>query len=205
MFLPLLLATLATAPVAPLRPLPRSIDRAAVAVILAGRVTDSTGRPIVDARVTVLEANRSTTTDAEGRFRIGGIPEGTYGISIAAIGFRPRVYRLALTGATTTLEAKLLPTVVELATIQTTATPRTVATPPSAWCRWMLAVPVVERRPRATSVAPDSSNSRRRFRSPPRSMSSRPPPGIARLPLIATRVDPIRWNGVAVGSSAGSS
>lgn len=123
MFLPLLLATLATAPVAPLRPLPRSIDRAAVAVILAGRVTDSTGRPIVDARVTVLEANRSTTTDAEGRFRIGGIPEGTYGISIAAIGFRPRVYRLALTGATTTLEAKLLPTVVELATIQTTATP----------------------------------------------------------------------------------
>ncbi|MBP9899315.1 MAG: carboxypeptidase regulatory-like domain-containing protein, partial [Gemmatimonadales bacterium] len=123
MFLPLLLASLATAPVAPLRPLPRSIDRAAVAVILAGRVTDSTGRPIVDARVTVLEANRSTTTDAEGRFRIGGIPEGTYGISIAAIGFRPRVYRLALTGATTTLEAKLLPTVVELATIQTTATP----------------------------------------------------------------------------------
>jgi iron complex outermembrane receptor protein len=123
MFLPLLLASLATAPVAPLRPLPRSTDRAAVAVILAGRVTDSTGRPIVDARVTVLEANRSATTDAEGRFRIGGIPEGTYGISIAAIGFRPRVYRLALTGSTTTLEAKLLPTVVELATIQTTATP----------------------------------------------------------------------------------
>ncbi len=123
MFFPLLLASLAITPVAPHRVTAGPVDRLIGAVILTGRVTDSAGTPLVEARVSVLEANRSTTTDAEGRFRIGGLPEGTYGISISAIGFRPRVYRLTLSGSTTTLEAKLLPTVVELATIQTTATP----------------------------------------------------------------------------------
>ncbi len=123
MLFPLLLASLATAPVVPRHIVAHSVDHLVGAVVLAGRVTDTLGQPIVEARVVVLEANRSTTTDAEGRFRIGGIPEGTYGISIAAIGFRPRVYRLTLSGATTTLEARLLPSVVELAAIQTTATP----------------------------------------------------------------------------------
>jgi|CXWL01.1.fsa_nt_gi outer membrane receptor protein involved in Fe transport len=123
MLFPLLLVTLATAPVAPHSVVLAAANRAVGSVVLAGRVTDSTGQPIVEARIIVLEANRSTTTDAEGRFRIGGIPEGTYGISIAAIGFRPRVYRITLNGTTTTLEAKLLPSIVELAAIQTTATP----------------------------------------------------------------------------------
>ncbi len=123
MLFPLLLASLATVAVASPAATPRPIDRIAAAVILAGRVTDSTGRAIAEARVVVLEANRSTTTDAEGRFRIGGIPEGTYGVSVSAIGYLPRVYRIRLSGTTTTLEATLRPSVVELPSIQTTATP----------------------------------------------------------------------------------
>lgn len=123
MLFPLLLASLAAVPAAPHHPVSLPAPRVVGSVILAGRVTDTLGQPIVEARVVVLEANRSTTTDVEGRFRIGGIPEGTYGVSIAAIGFRPRVYRVTLSGTTTTLDAKLLPSVVELAAIQTTATP----------------------------------------------------------------------------------
>ncbi len=123
MLFPLLLATFAAAPAVPRHPVVSPPIRAVGSVILAGRVTDTLGQPIVEARVVVLEANRSTTTDPEGRFRIGGIPEGTYGVSIAAIGFRPRVYRVTLSGTTTTLDARLLPSVVELAAIQTTATP----------------------------------------------------------------------------------
>lgn len=123
MLFPLLLASLAAVPAAPHHPVSLPAPRVVGSVILAGRVTDTLGQPIVEARVVVLEANRSTTTDVEGRFRIGGIPEGTYGVSIAAIGFRPRVYRVTLSGTTTTLDARLLPSVVELAAIQTTATP----------------------------------------------------------------------------------
>lgn len=94
-----------------------------IAVLFTGRVTDPDGNPISDARVVVLEANRSTRTDLEGRFRLAEMPEGTYGVSISALGFLPRVYRVTLTGSTGVLEARLIRSIVELPGIQTTATP----------------------------------------------------------------------------------
>lgn len=103
--------------VAPVRDVP------GLAFTLSGTVTDSAGAPIAEAKIVVQEANRSTLTDAAGRFRLTDVPEGTYGVSVAAIGFRPRVYRLTVRGRDAVLEARLLPSLVELPTIQTTATP----------------------------------------------------------------------------------
>lgn len=90
---------------------------------LVGRVTDTTGQPVADARIVILEASRSTRTDADGRFLLTDVPDGTYGVSVAAIGFRPRVMRVTIRGQDTRLDVALTPTIVELAAIQTTATP----------------------------------------------------------------------------------
>ncbi|HET9133736.1 MAG TPA: TonB-dependent receptor [Gemmatimonadales bacterium] len=89
---------------------------------LSGRVTDSTGAPIANARVVIEEAHRSTVTNADGRYRLAEVPEGTYGVSFRAIGFRPRVVRLVLR-EDRVADVVLAPSLVELAPIQTTATP----------------------------------------------------------------------------------
>ncbi|MBA2291328.1 MAG: TonB-dependent receptor [Gemmatimonadales bacterium] len=90
---------------------------------LVGRVTDTTGRPVADARIVILEASRSTRTDADGRFLLTDVADGTYGVSVAAIGFRPRVMRVTIRGQDTRLDVALTRTIIELAAIQTTATP----------------------------------------------------------------------------------
>ncbi len=90
---------------------------------LVGRVTDTTGQPIADARIVILEASRSARSDGDGRFLLTDVPDGTYGVSVAAIGFRPRVMRVTIRGQDTRLDVALTRTIVELAAIQTTATP----------------------------------------------------------------------------------
>ncbi len=90
---------------------------------LAGRVSDSTGAPIVGAQVIIQEANRITHTDQQGRYRFEGVPEGTWGVSYAAIGYRPVVRRLTLRGADVVQDVVLAPTLLELAPIQVTASP----------------------------------------------------------------------------------
>lgn len=90
---------------------------------ISGRVTDSTGAPIVGAQVIIQEAHRSTATDMRGEYRLRDVPEGTYGISYAAIGFRPMVLRVAVRGADQVRNVVLAPSLLELAPIQVTATP----------------------------------------------------------------------------------
>ena len=90
---------------------------------LSGRVTDSTGAPIAEARIVILEAGRSVRANADGRFLLTDVPDGTYGVSFAAIGFRPRVLRVTIKGANAQVDVQLLRTLVELPAIQTTATP----------------------------------------------------------------------------------
>lgn len=109
----LLLAALAASP------LP-SID---AAWSLSGRITDSTGAPLVGALVVIEEAHRSTTTDQQGRYHLRDVPEGVYGVSYRSIGYRPRVLRVTISNRDVTVDVVLQPTVVELAPIQTTATP----------------------------------------------------------------------------------
>ncbi len=90
---------------------------------LVGRVADSAGAPIAGVRVTVLEANRTTSTDADGRYGFEQLPSGTFSVSFAAIGFRPEMRRVTLGSETTTLDVVLKHAVVELTELQVTASP----------------------------------------------------------------------------------
>jgi iron complex outermembrane receptor protein len=89
---------------------------------ISGRVTDSLGTAIPDARVAVLEANRSTVTDADGHYLVPGLPAGTFGVSVAAIGFAPVVHRVVVRGPVT-LDVTLRRSLVELPDVQVTASP----------------------------------------------------------------------------------
>ncbi|HEX2217414.1 MAG TPA: TonB-dependent receptor [Gemmatimonadales bacterium] len=90
---------------------------------LSGRVADPGGRPLFQARVTVLEANRSALTDLEGRFEVVGLPSGTYGVSFSAIGYAPLVRRVTLDEEDVVPEVELKPSLVELPDLQVTAAP----------------------------------------------------------------------------------
>ncbi|MHC4380154.1 MAG: carboxypeptidase regulatory-like domain-containing protein, partial [Planctomycetota bacterium] len=69
----------------------------APADILQGQVLDPSGNPVTDAKVRLRESgsslmasssvNLGATTDAEGRFHIGGVPTGVYRLSGSADGY----------------------------------------------------------------------------------------------------------------------
>ena len=101
---------------------PADTTRSALAV-LSGLVTDTAGAPLGDVRVTVLEANRSTDTGPEGRFSFSQLSSGTYGISFARVGYAPVIRRVRIGGADVTVTVEMRPTLVELPSLQVTATP----------------------------------------------------------------------------------
>jgi iron complex outermembrane receptor protein len=78
---------------------------------------------LLQARVTVPEASRSTTTDVEGHYVIGDLPSGTYSVSYSAIGYAPQVHRVTLAARDITLDVVLKPSLVELPDLQVTAAP----------------------------------------------------------------------------------
>ena len=63
---------------------------------LSGTVTDTAGTPLAQVRVTVLEAQRSTTTDPEGHYTLPGLPSGAYGVSFALVSYAPQVQRVTI-------------------------------------------------------------------------------------------------------------
>ncbi|MBA3498233.1 MAG: TonB-dependent receptor, partial [Gemmatimonadales bacterium] len=94
-----------------------------VARTLSGRVTDTLGTPLAQARVTVLEVNRSTLSGADGRYSMSDLPSGTYAVAFAFVGFAPAVRQVTLGDADVTLDVALRPTLVELPDLQVTASP----------------------------------------------------------------------------------
>ncbi len=98
-------------------------DTAPPARSLSGRVTNPAGAPLSQARVTVLETNRNTTTDLEGRYALAELPSGSYSVSFSAIGYAPQVRRITLGEENVTLDVELKPSLVELPDLQVTAAP----------------------------------------------------------------------------------
>jgi iron complex outermembrane receptor protein len=90
---------------------------------LRGQVTDTAGRPIAGAQVIIQEAHRSASGDAQGHYALSEVPAGTWAISYRAVGYRPRVIRITIGEGDNTVDVTLLPSVVELPPIQTTASP----------------------------------------------------------------------------------
>ena len=90
---------------------------------LWGRVSDPSGNGLYQARVTVLETNRTATTDLEGRYAVTNLPGGTYSVSFSAIGYAPVIARVTLGDDDVTLDVELKPSLVELPDLQVTAAP----------------------------------------------------------------------------------
>lgn len=86
--------------------------------ILRGQVLDPKGQPVADARVRLRESgssllasssvNMATTTDAEGRFQLSGIPAGVYRLSGSAAGYSATAQDpVVVSGSGTTLDMDL--------------------------------------------------------------------------------------------------
>jgi iron complex outermembrane receptor protein len=90
---------------------------------VSGTVTDTIGTPLSDARITLIELRRTTTTGAEGRFSFQGVNPGVYHLSASAIGFAPVVERVVVSDNSVVLPVVLKPSVVELEALQVTASP----------------------------------------------------------------------------------
>ena len=54
---------------------------------IAGKVTDSTGNPLENVRVRVVETGEHLFTDAQGRYRFDYLPEGSYELDYMLTGF----------------------------------------------------------------------------------------------------------------------
>jgi len=90
---------------------------------LSGRVTATGGAPLPEVRVSIAEANRTATTDADGHFEFANLPGGTFSVSFALVGYAPEVRRVTLRNSPITLDITMRPSVVELSELQVTATP----------------------------------------------------------------------------------
>jgi len=90
---------------------------------VTGTVSDPAGNPLADARVTLIELGRTTTTDPEGRFVFTNVAAGAYRLSVSAIGFAPSVRAVTVGDSTITVDVRLKPSVVELTELQVTASP----------------------------------------------------------------------------------
>jgi iron complex outermembrane recepter protein len=97
--------------------------RVTPAPTLSGRVVDTTGTPLAQVRVTVLEAERTTLTDLDGQYALSGLPTGTYAVSFALVGYAPEIRRVTLADRDVTLDVTMRPTLIELQELQVTASP----------------------------------------------------------------------------------
>lgn len=67
---------------------------------IAGSVRDAEGMPIPGAHVVLERGTRGTATDADGRFRIEGLPAGSFELSVSAVGFARRTVSVAVDAGT---------------------------------------------------------------------------------------------------------
>ena len=65
--------------------------------VLTGSVIGMRGERIATARVSLAGTTRSTSADARGGFRFTGLPEGTQGFEVVALGYLPRRFRAEVT------------------------------------------------------------------------------------------------------------
>jgi hypothetical protein len=65
-------------------------------VMLVGHVTTVAGDAIPSAQVTLLGTTLTATTNEGGEFRLLGVPTGTQGLRVIALGYLPQVQRLEI-------------------------------------------------------------------------------------------------------------
>ena len=65
-------------------------------VTLTGTVTDGDGRPIASANVFIAGSQRGTAADAQGRYRLGGVPLGAQRLVASSVGYETEADDLVL-------------------------------------------------------------------------------------------------------------
>jgi TonB-linked SusC/RagA family outer membrane protein len=91
---------------------------------VTGRVTGvGTNEPLSDARVMVVNTSLTTTTNAEGRYTLRGVPVGTIQVRVIRVGYQEAKKAVAVSrGGSATLDFTLSQAVILLPDVVTTAT-----------------------------------------------------------------------------------
>ena len=90
---------------------------------IAGRITEAEGaRPVAEAQISVVGTTRGARTDADGRYRIGGIPAGAVTLRVARIGFQSTTRQVSvMAGQETTADFSVAAIATVLSAVTTTA------------------------------------------------------------------------------------
>lgn len=94
----------------------------AQSAVLEGKVSDTSSAPLPGVRVLVVELGRRAMTDADGRYRLGSLPAGTYTLSFSRLGLVPETRRVQMTPAGLSIDLRMEPAGIDLAPVQITAT-----------------------------------------------------------------------------------
>ncbi len=92
--------------------------------VVKGKVIDgATKTPLVGVSVVLLNSEKGVSTDADGVYRISGIPVGHYSMSVRSIGYEPLVRTdiIIKPGRTIFVDAELNQTLVEVSSITVTS------------------------------------------------------------------------------------
>ena len=108
-------AAMAAAPRAPIA------ARAVATDTVQGTVVDSTGAPVADVVVSLVELERALTTGRDGRFVLVNVPRGRQTLAVRRVGYAPQSQTLLVSG-TTTLTLTLGATALRLEAVTVTAT-----------------------------------------------------------------------------------
>jgi hypothetical protein len=88
--------------------------RAEQLAVLAGTITDTTGRPVPFASI-LPDTGTGTLAQADGSFRLARLAPGPNGFLIRRIGYQPLAFEMEMpVGSTVNVQLKLLPASVEL-------------------------------------------------------------------------------------------
>ena len=75
--------------------------------VLSGRVTDHNQKPLSHATVTLKDINKTTMTDAEGRYEIRSVPYGTYSLNVSSIETEAKTQKVKIESASTLINVSV--------------------------------------------------------------------------------------------------
>ena len=89
--------------------------------VISGRVVSTSASPIASAQVRLFGTSRVAATSADGQFRLNGLPSGTQGLEVLALGYYPRRFRVEVSDDTPPLVIRLERTAVVLDSVRVLA------------------------------------------------------------------------------------